>query len=1211
MIPLLSFTGFVGNDPLDKAAGLKKFLLLSAVNLVLTLIIFFIISTFDIVKFNGFTLFGIEFTPFYTIILEILVNCLLFSTLVVLMRKSSSIIHFLIILIPYFLIDVFYEMYYRHSENDKSLWHYENSFLPNVIFPLKSFLTIAFDAVLLGIIGLYIARLLAAIIYKNIPYPLKPTKEQYDNLFTANRSSDDAEKPHRDWMFWALRILGLFYGVYLLVLVVGGFANILIPTPAKDLVAMTYQNPALAINTYVKILVMITLAFLGAFNRELRWYACLCLAVGHGVSTIYSIGFYLLKPFEVNNVDFLLTSGIVDGAMIATFILIMAKSKKYRQPYDEEHDFPIYFSVPTTLTRYLFIGLSILFASIMLGILGLRLFTEGVSGLSGVYGFPDPMIGNTLTFYGTLSFISYILINRFRLRQHLFGVIIVPLLLSGIIALLWILLGDAKGTVLFETRQHTFFSADWYYVLLAIFNISIASLLLMFRKLYFRIDYSLNNLSPAAANVIVGMTQAFFDSDNQTNSSVLKSVDLYVGGIHGRKRGLLNMPFGLMEYLPVLYGLRPPLSTLSRDEQRHFLRKYVFRNEWERAKAIIPGIANMAQQMGLATNIIVMFAYYCNNNVRHNIGFVPVDARDRTQGDYAKCPPPFEQVAALPKDEKDALNWKPDIAGDGRIVAPRVTTIVGEPAIPDSVDYLIIGSGAGGAVAAYRLACEVEDPSKIYMIERGNRYQPLQDFQDNEIMMMQKVYKEGGLQQAKQFNMTLLQGECVGGTTVINNAVCFKMPDSVKQDWTDNYGIDLTTLDDEYDRIAEEIDIKPLGANGINQLVKEKFMTGIKSLNTTLPPDEKLMPDKDKIDTPSVDSSSNLQEPMNADSLTVSVNHVNNFGDGSWNLGNKRMRKRSMLETYIPWAESRGVNVISNMTAVRFMPTADGKKADTVLLRTNNGDLYKVKVNKAVIIAGGVIASSHFLMRSEVPNEHIGKNMSCNFAIPLAFEFEDDLKAFDGDQITLGALAPDSKAAFETYFNPPAAFALSNVPFIFNRRLDIMNRYRHLVNFGCLVGSEPNGVIQKKPDVINGQPFTWTLGQKQDVPNLKYGITTLIKLGQDAGAIKAFLPTKPGVVLDLTNKKDVDDFINSFNNYPLRMADVAISTAHPQGGNGMAANDSLLGNKRVVTENFNVNGFDNVFVVDASIFPTSLTINPQWTIMAMSSMAVKRILKSV
>ena len=162
------------------------------------------------------------------------------------------------------------------------------------------------------------------------------------------------------------------------------------------------------------------------------------------------------------------------------------------------------------------------------------------------------------------------------------------------------------------------------------------------------------------------------------------------------------------------------------------------------------------------------------------------------------------------------------------------------------------------------------------------------------IMCIILKFNEGGLQQAKQFNMTLLQGECVGGTTVINNAVCFKMPDSVKKDWTDNYGIDLTTLDEEYDRIAEEIDIKPLGANGINQLVQQKFMAGIKSLNKTLPPNQQLTPDKDN-NAPNTEGATELQKPMNPDNLTVSVNHINTFGDGSWNLGNKRMRDRKSV----------------------------------------------------------------------------------------------------------------------------------------------------------------------------------------------------------------------------------------------------------------------------------------------------------------------------
>jgi len=48
---------------------------------------------------------------------------------------------------------------------------------------------------------------------------------------------------------------------------------------------------------------------------------------------------------------------------------------------------------------------------------------------------------------------------------------------------------------------------------------------------------------------------------------------------------------------------------------------------------------------------------------------------------------------------------------------------------------------------------------------------------------------------------------------------------------------------------------------------------------------------------------------------------------------------------------------------------------------------------------------------------------------------------------------------------------------------------------------------------------------------------------------------------------------------------------------------------RVVDEEFRVVGTKNVYVADASIFPTGITVNPQWTILAMSSMAAKSVMK--
>jgi choline dehydrogenase-like flavoprotein len=60
--------------------------------------------------------------------------------------------------------------------------------------------------------------------------------------------------------------------------------------------------------------------------------------------------------------------------------------------------------------------------------------------------------------------------------------------------------------------------------------------------------------------------------------------------------------------------------------------------------------------------------------------------------------------------------------------------------------------------------------------------------------------------------------------------------------------------------------------------------------------------------------------------------------------------------------------------------------------------------------------------------------------------------------------------------------------------------------------------------------------------------------------------------------------------------DLTLSSAHPQGGNPMSDDPSI----GVVDSRFRVHGYDNLFVCDASVFPTTIRINPQLTIMAMA-----------
>jgi len=1188
----LNFRGYSSPDPLDKAAGYRSYLFVMLVNLVLSVVLLYIITgPAGILYFNGFTVFGITFSPWATMGLELFINGVIFAVIINALRKSSSLVFYLLILLPYFFLDLYIEAHYRQCPQTlaKALWVYKDVPLLSVIkIPaLKFLVTLSVDGIIFGPLGLFLARLLAMLVYRHKPYPDAPTNAQYNDLFRKEWSAEDVSRPKRDLAFYLLRILGFSYLAYLCILVLGLAGAKPWPEGVAHLIGMTYKNPALAINTYFKITLMIMLTFIGAYNKRLRFYACGALLCGHAASTVFSLVFHFYGPLQATESSFLLVSAITDGAMIIIFLWIMLKFKNDAKEFAPDHEFPINFSIPMTLAQNLYRVLGYLFFALAAGIIVIRIVTNGSNGIAAVFGYPDPMIGNTVTLYSTLSLISFLLVKRVKLRQHLFNALIVPLTAGAATALLWLLIGGLGGGVAIVTRPDPPglpVTADWYFVLFALFNVTIITLLVTFRRMYYNVDCGINTLSASASINILAMTGAFFNADSKHQTAVLKSVDQYVGGIRGRKRGLMNLPFGLLEnLLNFLYGMHPPFSSMEREEQRYFLSKYFLTNELQRKNAVVPALADFAYQIGLSLNSIVLFANYSYLNVQDEIGYVPPDARDRLQGDIAGGPPPFAAPAGLPKGPGDTLNFKPLNTLPDSIVAPRVTTPLNEPKQPDEVDYLIVGSGAGGATAAYRLACAVGENAKILVVEAGNRYQPLQDFQDSEIGMMKKVYKEGGLQQTKQFTMNMLQGECVGGSTVINNAVCFEMPPHVRKSWEEDYGIDLSKLDEKYRLIANELDIKKLGKEGVNLEVSSRFEEAVKKFNATLPVTDQL----------------EMHNPL-------LVNHLNNNGDGNWNLGNKRMRKRSMLETYIPWSEARGVMVIANMTAVRFT-TPDGRRANGVMLRSDNGEITTVKVRKAVVVAGGAVASSQFLMRSLPTNKNIGKALSCNFAFPVAFQFGELLRAYDGEQITLGALDPQSRSAFETYYNPPASFALACAPFYFDRRDSIMKQYAYMLNFGGLLGSEANGEVLPKADLLNGQAFSWWLGEK-DIANIKYAFTSLIKLGQLAGSSRAIIPTKPGIDLELTDK-EVNDFTKALNAFPLRITDLGLATAHPQGGNLMCSNGSKFKGKQVVNEHFQVAGLDNVFVADASLFPTSITVNPQWTIMAMSSLAMDSVLK--
>lgn len=1187
MISIVNFRGYRGEDPLDHISTKNMFVVQMLVTAVATIIkMHYTAEVWRIVD--------IPWT--WVKVLEVVSYAGIIAPTVVMLRKSSSIIHYLVYLIPLYLLDLYLEANFR-SRGIETLWQYPDHSLTAGLKnfpPLLFFVTLSFDAILIGPICLWLSRLIATLLPKVETNDSSHAERLAEKMPAAWREESPV-KPVRDAGYWILRILGLAYGLYLALLAIGSLgvsswvagSNPSLVEKILDgvahLFAMTYANPIYGVSTFSKIGLMLILAFIGAYNVGLRWHATRILCLGHAISVAGALLFYFESAHAEFIQSFLLTSAILDGAMVAAFIWIMVKSKSARLESADETEIPELFSVPAILFRRVLYGVAAVSGLYILGILAVRI--GGISSDMRLYfGSPDPTLVNTITMHGAIMLMALGVAQREKLREYFVPVIAFGYGLTIIASVVWLAGSPVRVNVDANLVNANCDKPYWFLSMTGelVANLTVVGglfvALLAVRKLFYSVDHNITAFNPSSARSVMAIYGAVCETNADIRGEVLQAVDKYASAIRGRKRGILNFPFWLIENpLSVVFGLRPSFSLMSREEQRYFLGKYLLRQRVERMRSFMPALAEFAYEISVAAHSIVMFAVYSNLKKQSGIGYVPPGARDRLQNGRVTAPP-CEGEAQLADALQGATRAMTKLGATP--IPPRVYTAVGEACIPDEVHYVVIGSGPGGAVMAYRLV--TKDPSAtVLIVERGSRYS-LDDFNTREIEMVPKLYKEGGLQQTKRSNMMVLQGECVGGGSIVYNAVCYKMHEKTKAEWTERFGISLDALDAEYARTGEVVDVQPLGSAGINTNVRSAFEQGVNALNRVA---EKTL-----------------------DLQVVKVNARGVIGDGLWNIGNRYLAKRTMAETFIPLAEAAGARVVSKTTAVRFVHS--GRKAVAVVLRTNLGELLTVRVKKGVIVAGGVIASSHFLMRSGVRG-NVGRQMSCNFALPIAFEFDREMNAFDGEQITMGAVDPDNRAIFETYFNPPGAFSIT-VPFFFKEHCHTMEKYARLLNFGALIGSEPNGRIEEKADILNGRAFTWRLGER-DEERIKYALTTLLAMGKAAGAINAIVPTKPGLRVPLNGSGDANLalFKKILYTHNLIMDDIILSTAHPMGGNIMVGDDAPEREKslRVVDTNFRVSGFDNVFVSDASIFPTSLTVNPAWTIMAMSSLAAERVLK--
>jgi choline dehydrogenase-like flavoprotein len=167
------------------------------------------------------------------------------------------------------------------------------------------------------------------------------------------------------------------------------------------------------------------------------------------------------------------------------------------------------------------------------------------------------------------------------------------------------------------------------------------------------------------------------------------------------------------------------------------------------------------------------------------------------------------------------------------------------------------------------------------------------------------------------------------------------------------------------------------------------------------------------------------------------------------------------------------------------------------------------------------------------------------------------------------------------------------MPGWFEQHFENMRRYPHLGAVGVLVGTESNARVKQ---ALSGGPGIDYTPTRRDLTTLARGLRMLGEI-LFAGGAKRVMLNSWGYE-ELTNRGQLE----WIDQIALEPGYLALGTGHPQGGNAMSRDPA----KGVVGPDFRVHGYENLYVTDASVIPSSLTVNPQLTVMALAHHAAQQ-----
>jgi choline dehydrogenase-like flavoprotein len=487
----------------------------------------------------------------------------------------------------------------------------------------------------------------------------------------------------------------------------------------------------------------------------------------------------------------------------------------------------------------------------------------------------------------------------------------------------------------------------------------------------------------------------------------------------------------------------------------------------------------------------------------------------------------------------------------------------------EECDVVIVGSGAGGAVAAALLA---EAGLDVIVLEAGGSFNR-DNYPEDPLEAIATLYRDGGLTIAEgQPAIPVPVARAVGGTTVINSGTCFRAPEAVLEEWRRDFGMEWNgDLEADFAEAEEFLRVKPvdperMGRNG--QLAMEGA------------------------------------EAIGASGGPISRNAGDCVQCSSCPFGCEIDAKRGMHVSYLPRAVAAGARIRTGVEVDRVLSEggrAVGVQARRLLVgmrpkgasRGGRRRGYTVRARVATIVAGGALGTPELLLRSGLGGRQVGRNLHIHPACWVGARYEEEVNGWDGVMQSYYVDQWERRGVLLEATFTPLAFGGAWLLGAGREHQEAMLGFGRMGSIGVHLHDRSAGRVALGAEGSIHARYSLT---GDDADRIAYGIARAAEIHFAAGAVEVY----PNIARVPRLKPDQ---LADFEAMSFGRSELRLEAFHPMGTARVAADPDA----GVCAPDGSVNDTPGLYVADASLFPTSVGVNPMMTVITFAKQVARSV----